>query len=65
MWPDLELIGVYPSKFSEVYFTSKGVFTFSIELKLGKGNYVNLWPGRSRVRQPEQEVNGPLASQAM
>ena len=30
MWPDLELIGVYPSRFSGVYFTGKGVFPFSI-----------------------------------
>ena len=26
MWPDLELIGVYPSRFSGVYFIAKGVF---------------------------------------
>ena len=26
MWPDLELFGVYPSRFSGVYFTVKGVF---------------------------------------
>ena len=48
MWPDLELIGVYPSRFSVVFFTSKGVFPFSYE----RGNqqnivvqcFIKLWP---------------------
>ena len=30
MWPDLELIGLYPSRFSGLYFTGKEVFPFSI-----------------------------------
>ena len=30
MWPDLELIGLYPSRFSGLYFTGKGLFHFSI-----------------------------------
>ena len=31
MWPDLELIGLYPLRFSGLYFTGKGVFPFSIK----------------------------------
>ena len=31
MWPDLELIGLYPLRFSGLYFTGKGLFHFSIE----------------------------------
>ena len=30
MWPDLELIGLYPLRFSGLHFTGKGVFHFSI-----------------------------------
>ena len=30
MWPDLELIGLYPLRFSGLYFTGKGLFHFSI-----------------------------------
>ena len=33
MWPDLELIGLYPLRFSGLYFTGKGVFHFSIDLQ--------------------------------
>ena len=33
----MELIGVYPSRFSGVYFTGKGVFPFSIGLEYRYG----------------------------
>ena len=49
MWPDLELIGVYPSRFSGVYFTGKGVFPFSIPhgiLDLSHSPQAHLKPGR-------------------
>ena len=36
MWPDLELIGVYPSRLSGVYFIAKGVSPFSIHRRRGQ-----------------------------
>ena len=58
MWPNLELIGVYPSRFSGVFFTGKEVFPFSIAI-------VSLLPSlrhnarrvqvRLRARYPERD----------